>query len=177
MIVRLQALKQDNDTIPQRLEDFPEMAQTTGTLPGKYTIKVDATAQGVVYPVKRQPEPLRQQVVDKLHEIEEKEVITPVQKPTDWVSSMVTVLRKGKVRICVGPSDLNKVIKREHHPTRTIEEVVSAMPDAKVFGTGCQKRLSANRVGRSLILPYHIQPPPHGKIQMEKTSLWNQVRT
>ena len=31
------------------------------------------------------------------------------------------------------PRDLNKAIKREHHPMKTIEEVVSSMPDAKVF--------------------------------------------
>ena len=80
LIVRLHALKQDNDTIPQGLGDFPEMTQTTGTLPGKYTIKVDATAQEVVHPVRHQPAPLRQQVVDKLHEMEKKEVITPVQR-------------------------------------------------------------------------------------------------
>ena len=38
-----------------------------------------------------------------------------------------------KIRICIDPRDLNKVIKREHYPTRTIEEVVAEMPDAKVF--------------------------------------------
>lgn len=37
------------------------------------------------------------------------------------------------VRICIDPSDLNKVIKREHHPMRTAKEVVSMIPGAKVF--------------------------------------------
>ena len=30
-------------------------------------------------------------------------------------------------------SDLNKVIKCEHYPVRTIEEVISTIPDAKAF--------------------------------------------
>ena len=30
-------------------------------------------------------------------------------------------------------SDLNEAIKREHYPMRTIEEVISTIPDAKVF--------------------------------------------
>ena len=37
------------------------------------------------------------------------------------------------MRICLDASDLNKVIKREHHLMRTVEEVGSAMPDAKIF--------------------------------------------
>ena len=59
--------------------------------------------------------------------------ITKVEQPTEWVSSMVATVRNGKVRICIDPSDLNKVIKREHHPMRNIEDVVSAIPGAKVF--------------------------------------------
>ena len=59
--------------------------------------------------------------------------IIKVDQPTEWVSSMVATVRNGKIRICIDPSDLNKVIKREHHPMRTIEEVVSTMPGAKVF--------------------------------------------
>ena len=64
--------------------------------------------------------------------MEEDVYIPKVEQPTKWVSSMVAVVRNGKVRICMDPSDLNKVIKREHHPMRTIEEVVSMIPGAKV---------------------------------------------
>ena len=31
------------------------------------------------------------------------------------------------------PSDLNKFIKREHHPVHTVEKVAASIPDAKVF--------------------------------------------
>lgn len=56
-----------------------------------------------------------------------------MDQPTEWVSSMVAVVRNGNVRICIDPSNLNKVTKREHHPMRTVEEVVSSIPGAKVF--------------------------------------------
>ena len=47
---------------------------------------------------------------------------------------MVTVIKpNGKLRICIDPRDLNKAIKREHFPTKTVEEVVARMPNAKVF--------------------------------------------
>ena len=54
-------------------------------------------------------------------------------EPTDWVSSMVTVVKNGKVRICIDPKDLNKAVRRENFPIPTVEEVVASMPDAKVF--------------------------------------------
>lgn len=59
--------------------------------------------------------------------------IIQVDQPTEWVSSMVVVARKDKIRICIDPSNLNKSIKREHHPMRTIEEVISTTPGAKVL--------------------------------------------
>ncbi|XP_041369667.1 uncharacterized protein K02A2.6-like [Gigantopelta aegis] len=46
---------------------------------------------------------------------------------------MVAVVRNGKVRICIDPSDLNKVMLREHHPMKTVEEVVSEIAGAQVF--------------------------------------------
>ena len=61
-------------------------------------------------------------------------VIEKVDNPTDWVNSMVTIIKPtGKLCICIDPRDLNKAIKREYYPTRTIEEVVTRMPNAKVL--------------------------------------------
>lgn len=40
-----------NTQAPAGLEDFPELTCTTGTLPGKYSIKIDPDAKGVVHPV------------------------------------------------------------------------------------------------------------------------------
>ena len=60
-------------------------------------------------------------------------VIVPQSDPTPWVNSMVTVLKGDKVRICLDPSDLHKAIRREHYPTKTVEEVASRMPNAKIL--------------------------------------------
>jgi hypothetical protein len=61
-------------------------------------------------------------------------VIAPIQEPTDWVNSLVIATKKNKkIRLCIDPSDLNRAIKREHYPMRTIEEVVSRMPNANIF--------------------------------------------
>ncbi|RXN16535.1 dynein heavy chain axonemal [Labeo rohita] len=69
----------------------------------------------------------------ELKRMEDLGVIVKQTEPTDWVNSMVTVLKPEKLRICIDPQDLNKAIKREHYPLRTIEEIVAEMPNAKVF--------------------------------------------
>ena len=53
---------------------------------------------------------------------------------------MVTV-QKPNVKldgICIDPRDLNKAILREHYPLRTIEEVVSQMPNDKSLANSMQ---------------------------------------
>lgn len=42
-------------------------------------------------------------------------------------------MRNDKIRICLDPSDLNKVVKRAHHPMKTVEDIVSNIPNACVF--------------------------------------------
>ena len=66
--------------------------------------------------------------------MEEIGVIVKQNEPTRWVNSMVTVIKpNGKLRICIDPRDLNQAILREHFPLKTVEEVISDMPNAKVF--------------------------------------------
>ena len=109
------------------------LIHTTGTLPGTYTIKLKSNAKGVVHAPRRLPVALKQKAIDKLHEMEADGFITRMEEPTEWVSSMVVSTRGDKIRICIDPSDLNKVIKREHYPMRTIEDVVTEISNAKVF--------------------------------------------
>ena len=114
--------------------DFPQLKKLTGTLPGTYTIKVDPAIQPVVHPPRRLPQALHEKVTQKLNEMEQLQQITKVHEPTDWVNSMVTVIKNDKVRICLDPKDLNKAIRREHYYIPTVEEVVSSMPaDSRIF--------------------------------------------
>ena len=46
---------------------------------------------------------------------------------------MVTVVKNGKVRICIDPKDLNKTVRCENYPISTVEKVIASMPDAKLF--------------------------------------------
>ena len=115
------------------IHDFPELVATTRTLPGEYRIVIDETVKGVVHPARRLPAAIRPRAIEKLHEMEENGYITRVREPTEWVSSMVVSLRNNKVRICIDPKDLNKAIKREHHPMKTIDDVTTDISGARVF--------------------------------------------
>ena len=97
-------------------------------------IKLDENAKPVIHPPRRVPVNLRSKVKEELTRMEKLGVVERVHEPSDWVNSMVTVIKpNGKLRICIDPRDLNKAMKREHYPTKTIEEVISRMPNAQVF--------------------------------------------
>ncbi|XP_052762296.1 uncharacterized protein K02A2.6-like [Mya arenaria] len=113
--------------------EFPELVKTTGTLPGENSIEIDESISGVVHPVRKLPAAIKPKAIEALREMEQNEYITRMDEPTEWVSSMVVSLRKDKVRICLDPKDLNKAVKRAHHPMKTVEEVVQNIPGAKVF--------------------------------------------
>ena len=93
------------------INNYPELKTTTGTLPGTYSLKIDPTVKPVVHPPREQPQALRSKIGDMLAQMTRDGHITKVTEPRDWVSSMVTVVKNGKVRICSDPKDLNKAIK------------------------------------------------------------------
>ena len=68
--------------------------------------------KGVVHAARHQPAALKAKIVDKLNEMTDSGYIARVDQPTEWVSSMVAVVRNDKVRICIDPSNLNKVMLR-----------------------------------------------------------------
>ena len=76
---------------------------------------------------------MKEKIVDKLQEMVTEGHIAKVERPTEWVSSMLVALRNGKIHICIDPKDLNKCIKHEHYPMRTVQEVLAQISGAKVF--------------------------------------------
>ena len=79
-------------------------------------------------------EALREPLKEKLQRMERLGVINKCTKPTAWVHSLVVVKKKNyKLRVCLDPNDLNRAVMREHFPMQTVEDVISRMPNAKVF--------------------------------------------
>ena len=120
-------------TVANELDKYPELRQTIRTLRGTCPLNMDPTLLPVVHGPRRQLKAVSGNKSTKLKKIEADGHITKMTEPTDWVSSMVTVIRNGKLKICSDPQDLYKAIRRQHYPIPTVEPVVASMPGAKVF--------------------------------------------
>ena len=115
------------------LNNCPDLFEGLGCLPVEHHIELNETIEPVIYLPRRVPDAIRSLVKKKLHRMEEEGVIEKVDQPTDWVNSMVPVIKQHKTRICLDPRVLNEAIECKHFPLPTIEEVTARMPNAKVF--------------------------------------------
>lgn len=122
------------------LDDYRDRFDGLGEFHMKpYHIALEPGAEPVIHPPRSVPVHLRELYKQEINKMLELGVITEVNTPTDWVNSIVlseSTNDKGeitKLRVCLDPRDLNKWIKREQHYTKTVDEVVTQLNDAKFF--------------------------------------------
>ena len=61
-------------------------------------------------------------------------VITHIDQPTDWVSSITYVQKaNGELHVCLDPCDLNRAICHDHHKMPTVEEVTHKFANLHYF--------------------------------------------
>ena len=115
-------------------DEFDDRFEGLGCLPGKHHITLKPDAHTVQHACRKVPFPIRNQLKEELDRMEAMNVITKVDEPTEWVSSLVIVEKKnGKLRICLDPRDLNRAIMREHYKLPSREEIASQFTGAKIF--------------------------------------------
>jgi hypothetical protein len=113
-----------NEVSTSILDEYPKVFEGIGKLEGKHEICIDQSVKPVIHYPRRVPLSMMDRVKTELDNMEASGIITKVEKPTDWVSSMVCVEKKnGSIRICLDPKDLNKAVKREHHRIPTLEDI------------------------------------------------------
>ena len=72
------------------IDDYPDVFKDElGQLPGEAHFITDPSVTPVVSPVRRIPVSLTEKVKNELDHLSAKNVITPVQQPTDWVSNLL----------------------------------------------------------------------------------------
>lgn len=134
LIRRLYTVGKVTDSSSDIFINYKDVFTGLGCVPGLHNIKIDSAVPPVIHPPRKIPIALKDQIKTELDRMEQLGVVEKQTEPTDWVNSMVIVQRPGKkLRICIDPQDLNKAIKREHYPLRTVEEVVAEMPNAQIF--------------------------------------------
>ena len=62
------------------------------------------------------------------------EIISPIEEPTDWVSSLgIVETPDGQLRIYLDPRLLNQAIKRPHFIMPTAKKILVQISNAKLF--------------------------------------------
>jgi hypothetical protein len=104
------------------LKEVADVFESTGKLQGKYHLELDENATPIVHPPRKVPVGIKERLRNELERLTKMDIIKPVSTPTPWVSSLVIVVKPGKLRICIDQKHLNQNIKRSHYPLPTIED-------------------------------------------------------
>ena len=105
-------------------------------MPGEQHIEVDPNVKPSINTVRRVPYSLVNDLKKELNQMEENKVITKVNTPTLWESSLVTQrtqLPNGKLRVCLDPQKLNTALKKEHYYMPVLDDILPKLQNAKIF--------------------------------------------
>ena len=118
------------------LEEFQDVFQGYGRLEGDLHLEMDQSVTPVRLPLRKLPIAVKNKVQAELERLTRDGIITPVARPTAWISALLVVMKPdGRVRICIDPKPLNKALKRNHYPLPVIDDFVADLKDAKIFST------------------------------------------
>lgn len=97
-------------------------------------LPVDKDVQPVIQASRRIPYQLREKLEKKLHELEEMEIIEPINGPSEWISPVVIVPKpNGDIRLCVDMRQANTAIRRKRYQIPTVDEILQDLNGSKVF--------------------------------------------
>lgn len=125
----------NNPNLNMIINEFHDVFEGLGELPGEVTLHIDENIKARKQAFRRVPIPLREELKSKLEELENMKVITKQHEQSEWLSNLVLVKKNNKLRLCLDPHELNKSLKAVKFPTKTIEEILPELKNAKVFST------------------------------------------
>ncbi|UYV82346.1 K02A2.6-like, partial [Cordylochernes scorpioides] len=115
------------------INKYEDVFKGLGMLPKEYHIEIEKEATPVQQHPRRIPIGLKAEFKRKLDDLEGRGIIERVQKSSSWISNLVLVKKQNKLRVCLDPRDLNKVIKRPHFRIPIIDEILPSLNNAKIF--------------------------------------------
>ena len=99
----------------------------------EYDIEFEDNVAFSIHLPRRIPYALRDTVKKEIELMVKMNILKPVTQPTPAVSPLVIVKSGDRVRLCLDPTDINKVIKRRHFPLKTVEDIAARIGKAKFF--------------------------------------------
>ncbi|GFT45669.1 transposon Tf2-9 polyprotein [Nephila pilipes] len=117
------------------IKQYKDVFKGIGGFPNEpYHITLKDNSVPVIHPPRRVPQALQPKLKSTLNNLEKEGIVSKVNKPTDWVQSLVIVEKpNGNLRLCLDPRDLNKVIKREHYQILYTDNIISRLEGKKIF--------------------------------------------
>ncbi|GFT56856.1 retrovirus-related Pol polyprotein from transposon opus [Nephila pilipes] len=117
------------------INQYRDVFTGIGEFPSEpYHITLKDNSVPVIHPPRRVPQALQPKLKSTSNNLEKEGIVSKVNKPTDWVQSLVIVEKpNGNLRSCLDPRDLNKVIKREHYQIPCTDDIISRLEGKKIF--------------------------------------------
>ena len=133
--VKVNQVRGQPQTSDVLIQQFPTLFDGIGKL--KYrevSLHIDDSVTPVAQPPRRIPFHMRKEVEEELDNLERQGIIEKVEGPTPWVSPLSPIPKKtGGVRLCVDMRMANKAIRRERHPTPTIDDLMHTLNGSSVY--------------------------------------------
>ena len=117
------------------LHEYADVFKGIRTLPGgPYHIKLKGSYKPVQHPPRSVPLGMQSAYRAELDRLVEEGIITEVHEHTEWINSIVTVMKEdGSLRLCLDPKDLNKAIERNQWYARTLDDILPELAQSKYF--------------------------------------------
>ena len=116
------------------MREFPDRFTGIGKFPGEYKIQLCPDAHPVIHTPRKCLIVLHPKVKEDLAKMEALGVITHIDQPTDWVSSITYVQKAyGELHPCLDPCNLNRAICQDHYKMPTVEEVAHKFANLHYF--------------------------------------------
>ncbi len=114
---------------------YTELFTGLGELKEEYSIKLHPSATPYSVNVARWiPIPLTDKVKEELSKTEKLDIIQKVERPSDWCSWMVPVLKTDSaVRICVDLTKLNNAVRRNKFILPSVDHTLCQLGRTKIF--------------------------------------------
>lgn len=116
------------------LVDYEDVFKGEGRLEEMLHLTLDETVLPVILSVREVPLAVKEPLKKEIDRLASQGIFKPVDTPTDWVSSMVVIMKNdGKIRLCIDPKPQNQALKRNHYPLPVIDDSLTELSKAKFF--------------------------------------------
>ena len=112
------------------------MFKGIGLMKGEINIKLKEGAIPNVEPVRRVPHTMQDPLKNELDKLVKEEILhkVDISEPIEWLNSFVCIKKpKGKLRLCLDPTHLNKWIIRLRHSAKLVDDVLHKLNGATCF--------------------------------------------